>query len=169
MMGGRGRGTPGVAPTSLVCLGTPRAAARASSGAAAGVTIGVEIRFTARSSSSTPSTRRLLDGVAVAVLHPTHWLISTGDDRRARGGGAPAPRPHVSVKRAGRRGTNSCEGTRLTSAVPRARRRDDPARRVNKSAKTPGPAAAAVRVEPGWFGAEAPPARGLIVSFLLVT
>jgi hypothetical protein len=129
--------------------------------AAAGVTIGVEIRFTARSSSSTPSTRRLLDGVAVAVLHPTHWLISTGDDRRARGGGAPAPRPHVSVKRAGRRGTNSCEGTRLTSAVPRARRRDDPARRVNKSAKTPGPAAAAVRVEPRRARAEAPPAGGL--------
>ena len=27
--------------------------------------------------SSTPSTRRLLDGVAMPVPHPTHWLIST--------------------------------------------------------------------------------------------
>ena len=52
----------------------------------------VEIKFTARSSSSTPSTRCLLDGVAMPVPHhsteparprhrremyPTHWLIST--------------------------------------------------------------------------------------------
>ena len=28
-------------------------------------------------STSTPSTRRLLDGVAMPVPHPTHWLIST--------------------------------------------------------------------------------------------
>ena len=34
----------------------------------------VELKFTAR--SCTPSTRRLLDGVAMPV-HPTHWLIST--------------------------------------------------------------------------------------------
>ena len=27
--------------------------------------------------SFTPSTRRLLDGVAMPVPHPTHWLIST--------------------------------------------------------------------------------------------
>ena len=53
------------------------------SSAAAGVTIGVEIKILWRvlvASSSTPSTRRLLDGVAVAVphrVHPTHWLIST--------------------------------------------------------------------------------------------
>ena len=77
------------------------------------------------------------------------------------GGGAPAPRPHVFVKRAGRRGTNSCEGPRLTGALPRPGRRDDAARSVNKSAKAPGPAASALRVEPCWIGAEAPPAGGV--------
>ena len=41
--------------------------------------------FTARSSSSTPSTRRLLDGVTVPVpVHPTHWLISTQVQYRSR-------------------------------------------------------------------------------------
>ena len=51
-------------------------------------------------SSSTPSTRRLLDGVAMPVPrrstepaeHPTHWLISTQADGRSRQPGQWTPR-----------------------------------------------------------------------------
>ena len=105
------------------------------SSAAAGVTIGeLEVR-------DTVSTRRLHrrgDGVLVKYRVAFH-----------AGRGAPAPRPHVFVKRAGRRGANSCESPGVKSALPRPRRRNDPTRRVNKSAKTAGPAATAVGIEPG--------------------
>ena len=52
----RGRGTPGVAPTLLVCLGTPIPCRR-------------RPPSRRRPSPGTPSTRRLLDGVAVPVPH----------------------------------------------------------------------------------------------------
>ena len=97
-------------------------------------------------------------------------LVSNGnafnvhyDSKITAGRGTSAPRPHVFVARAGRRGTDPCEGAGAEGAVPRPGRRDDPTRRVNKSAKTPGPAAAALRVEPRRARAETPPAGGIVL------
>ena len=52
------------------------------------VAVAVVVGLSDYASSSTPSTRRLLDGVAMPVPHPTHWLIST------QGGTLPRVRAH---------------------------------------------------------------------------
>ena len=91
-MVGRGRGAPSVAPTSLVCLGTPLWWFRASSGAAAaaegpGRRRGVVRRPPRhrRDAGSTAWPRGSLAArLGSTAEHPTHWLISTQRSSLAR-------------------------------------------------------------------------------------